>query len=209
MTRMYCSRSVNKADLACLREALEAERAIVIPTDTIYGVGTTPYSTKAVNDLLALKGRGRHMPPPVLVPSIEQAQAVSAELDERARALMEHLWPGALTVILKSNPRIDFDLGDIEDTIAVRMPDHPIALDILRHTGPLAVTSANLTAQPPATTCDDAIAYFGEGVAHYVDSGPTPGPVPSTIVDLTGPAATIVRRGAIEVPTIEQIVAIN
>lgn len=209
MTRIYCSRSVNKSDLACLRQALEAGHAIVLPTDTVYGIGTTPYSTKAVNDLLALKGRGRQMPPPVLVPSIECTEAVSAQLDERARALMEQLWPGALTIILRSNPRIDFDLGDIEDTIAVRMPDHPVALDLLHHTGPLAVTSANLTGQPPATTCDDAIAYFGEGVAHYVDSGPTPGPVPSTIVDLTGVSAKLVRKGAIAPAAIEEIVAMN
>ncbi|MDO5720334.1 MAG: L-threonylcarbamoyladenylate synthase [Actinomycetaceae bacterium] len=209
MTRMYCSGSLNKADLACLREALQDERAIVIPTDTVYGVAATPYSTKAVNNLLCLKGRGRHMPPPVLVPSIEQAQAVCAQVDNRARALMTRLWPGALTLILKANTDTHFDLGDKTDTIAIRMPDHPVALEILRNTGPLAVTSANLTGQPPATTCQQAIAYFGEGVAHYVDSGDTPGPVPSTIVDISGAEVSILRKGAIGSATIEEILAMN
>ncbi|MDO5728118.1 MAG: L-threonylcarbamoyladenylate synthase [Actinomycetaceae bacterium] len=202
--RLDCPESFPAHRAEEISRALALGRAIVIPTDTIYGIGADPYSTRAVNDLLALKGRGRHMPPPVLVSSMEEAETVSTHLTEAARALMRHFWPGALTLIVRANPRINFDLGDIKDTLAIRMPDHAVALSVLRETGPLAVTSANLTGQPPATSYQEAKAYFGQSVAYYIDSGPTPGPVPSTIVD-TVDVPRVVRRGAISVEEIEQV----
>lgn len=204
--RIYCPHSLSTGDAQLIRTALGDDCAIVMPTDTIYGIGANPYSTRAVNNLLALKGRGRQMPPPVLVSSIAEAEAVSAHLSCAARALMERLWPGALTLIVRANAGIDFDLGDIKDTIAIRMPDHRAALSILRATGPLAVTSANRTGQPPATSYEEAVAYFGTEVAYYIDSGPTPGPTPSTIVDAVD-TPTIIRHGSITEAEIEQVLA--
>ncbi|HHT41483.1 MAG TPA: threonylcarbamoyl-AMP synthase [Actinomyces sp.] len=205
MKTVHSTTKLSETDAQEIKGIVSQGGVIVLPTDTVYGIGADPYSTDAVNAVLRAKGRGRQMPPPVLISSPKDAEKVSLELNNCARALIENLWPGALTLITKSVPNIRFDLGDIKDTIAIRMPDHPVTLDILRHTGPLAVTSANLTGMPPATSIDQAVKYFGEDVACYIDSGPTPGPVPSTIIDVTGEQPVLLRSGAIDVSVIEDI----
>ena len=144
----------------------------MLPTDTVYGIGADAFSAEAVQRLLDAKGRGRDMPPPVLIgePSLIRALAV-----ERPRArpsdLIARHWPGALTVICRIQPSLRMDLGDSEDTIALRVPDHELAREILRRTGPMAVSSANLSGQPAALTCDEAIDQLGDSVAVYLDGG--------------------------------------
>jgi len=124
-----------------------------------------------------------------------------------ARALMEELWPGPLTLVCHQQPSLQWDLGDTRGTVAVRMPDHAVALELLARTGPLAVSSANTTGRPAATDADQAEAMLGEKVAVVLDDGPTPGSAPSTIVDVTGDAGRVLRLGAVSLQRLNEIVA--
>lgn len=179
-------------------EAVRAGAVIVVPTDTVYGVGADPMSPAAVDALLAAKSRTRQMPPPVLVASMDDAAAVAASLTPYARTLMERFWPGALTVIVKARPDVGWDLGETHGTVALRMPDHPDTLAVLRATGPLAVTSANKTTCPPACDIAEARAQLGEAVSLYLDGGRCGGGVPSSIVRCVEEGEfEILRHGAI------------
>lgn len=173
-------------------------RLLVMPTDTVYGVGADAFNPAAVANLLAAKGRGRDMPPPVLVASEQMAEALADALPEEARTLMAEFWPGALTIIVAAQPALAWDLGDTEGTVALRMPDSDIARQLLERTGPLAVSSANTTGNPAAISAAEAAEMLGESVSLYLDGGTAPGQVASTIVDLTGQPARILRQGAIE-----------
>lgn len=179
--------------------AVERGQVIVVPTDTVYGVGADAFQPEAVAAVLAAKGRGRQMPPPVLIPSAQTVAGLARDVPAAALTLMERWWPGALTVIVWAQPSLAWDLGDTNGTVALRVPDHPATLALLARTGPLAVTSANLTGQPPATTADDAQSQLGESVAVYLDAGPAPMGEASTIVDATRPEGlVVVRVGALD-----------
>lgn len=190
---------------AAVSAAVEKGELVVLPTDTVYGIGTTPLSPVAVSRLLAAKGRGRHMPPPVLVPDAQSMEEF-AHPSEAALELAHKVWPGALTIIVPA-PNLKWDLGDVNGTVAVRMPDHPITLAILDSTGPLAMTSANITGKEVALTAGEAIAYFGNVVSVYVDAGKasTHG-VASTILDTTGSRWRVLRQGKLTVCAIDKIV---
>ncbi len=172
---------------------------LVLPTDTVYGLGANPLSKAAVDRLLTAKGRGRDKPSPVLVASIEQAESIAAQIPRVASRLMEAFWPGALTLVLPAREHLGWDLGETNGTVALRMPDDPFTLELLRTVGPLAVSSANLTGEPPAVSVQKAQAQLGEKVALYLDAGECGGGEPSTIlvVDGKGSQLTIVRQGAI------------
>lgn len=188
---------------------------LILPTDTVYGIGARACDAAAVSRLLAAKGRDRRMPPPVLVADPAQAFAAAARVPVAARALIGAFWPGALTLVLDARADLDWDLGDAGGTVALRMPDHPLALELLRRTGPMAVTSANRTGLAPAADAAAAAAAFPGRVARagaaagphgapgadilLLDGGPTPGPAPSTIVSLAGgpPTPVVVREGVI------------
>ncbi len=170
---------------------------VVLPTDTVYGVGCDAFDAEAVARLLAAKGRGRQMPPPVLVGDARTLDGLATDVADGARALAAAFWPGGLTLICRAQPSLAWDLGDTGGTVALRQPDHPAALALLRRTGPLAVSSANLTGQPAALTAGDAHAQLGDAVAVYLEAGQAPGGVASTIVDATGPRLRVVRAGAI------------
>ena len=170
---------------------------VVLPTDTVYGIGADAFSPDAVTALLAAKGRGRQMPPPVLVGSVATLDGLATDVPAGARALAEHFWPGALTIILRAQPSLAWDLGETHGTVALRMPDHPAALALLARTGPMAVSSANLTGHRAALTATEAHAQLGESVRVYLDAGMAPGGVASTIVDATGDTLRIVREGAL------------
>lgn len=170
---------------------------IVIPTDTVYGVGADAFQPPAVARVLAAKGRGRQMPPPVLIPSINTVAGLARDVPAPARALMERFWPGPLTVIVNAQPTLAWDLGETRGTVALRVPDHAAALALLSRTGPLAVTSANRTGQPAATTVEDAHEQLGDAVALYLDAGASPLGLASTIVDATGSLLRIVREGGL------------
>ena len=183
------------------RTAIGRGDLVVIPTDTVYGLAADAFSPVAVQKLLDAKGRTRQSPPPVLVPGIPTLDALAASVPDEVRQLVAAFWPGGLTVILEAQPSLQWDLGDTGGTVAVRMPSHTIALELLSETGPLAVSSANLTGEPAATTAKAAEAMLGDSVAVYLDAG-TSGTVASTIVDATKLALPdgklrIVREGII------------
>jgi tRNA threonylcarbamoyl adenosine modification protein (Sua5/YciO/YrdC/YwlC family) len=185
--------------------AVSRGQVIVLPTDTVYGVGADAFTPRAVAALLAAKGRGRQMPPPVLIPDVRTLDGLATAIPGAARALAAAFWPGALTLIVAAQPTLTWDLGETRGTVALRVPDHPLALALLRRTGPLAVSSANRTGQPAATTAADAAGQLGEAVAVVLDGGPTPGNVPSTIVDATGERLRLVRPGALSLDELRAV----
>ncbi|WP_291382738.1 L-threonylcarbamoyladenylate synthase [Demequina sp.] len=186
--------------------ALSRGEVVVLPTDTVYGVGCDAFQPEAVARVLAAKGRDRQMPPPVLIPSAQTVDGLARDVPAPARALMEALWPGPLTVIVSAQPSLAWDLGETRGTVALRVPDHAAALALLARTGPLAVTSANRTGNSAATTADDAERQLGDAVSVYLDGGDSPLGVASTIVDATGPALRIVREGGVSGDRLVEIV---
>ncbi len=177
--------------------ALQLGKLVVLPTDTVYGVGADAFNPAAVAALLAAKGRGPSMPPPVLVPSARTLDGLALELPTWVPELLQRYWPGPLTVVVRAQPSLRWDLGDTNGTVAVRMPDHPVALALLSQTGPLAVTSANRTGEPAATSATEAAEQLGDSVELYLDAGSSSGLAASTILDCTTAQPTILRAGPI------------
>ncbi|MDO5747199.1 MAG: L-threonylcarbamoyladenylate synthase [Actinomycetaceae bacterium] len=184
-----------------LRNVLAEQGLVVVPTDTVYGIGAIPTDAAAVDKLLRAKGRGRDYPSPVLIGDVGNVDDIAQDVSPAARVLMEKLWPGALTIVVSARKDVGWDLGVTQGTVALRMPDHKALLTILNDVGPLAVTSANLHGQPPATTVVQAVKAFGELVDIYVDDGPSPGGRPSTIVRCDthnqGGGIKVLREGAV------------
>jgi L-threonylcarbamoyladenylate synthase len=195
-----CSDPVQRSEgLAAAQRAVSLKQCIVLPTDTVYGIGADAFSPQAVATLLASKGRGRNMPPPVLVPRIQTLDGLATDVHPDARRLAEEFWPGGLTLICHAQPSLTWDLGDTLGTVALRMPDDDVALELLTLTGPLAVSSANRTRRPAATSVGEAAEQLAESVAVYLDAGPRDAAagLGSTIVDATGETLRIVRQGTI------------
>jgi len=191
-----------------LREAVDALRRaelVVLPTDTVYGVGADAFTPRAVDALLAAKGRGRDMPVPVLVGSLRTLEGVVDSLPPAGRALAEAFWPGALTLVARHTVGLAWDLGDTRGTVAVRMPLHPVALELLAETGPLAVSSANFSGSPPARDVEEAQAQLGDAVEIYLDAGPCGDGPASTIVDLTGEVPRVLRAGAVPLDSLRAV----
>ncbi|WP_240930586.1 L-threonylcarbamoyladenylate synthase [Isoptericola sp. BMS4] len=178
---------------------------VVLPTDTVYGIGADAFDAEAVAALLAAKGRGRQMPPPVLVPDVRTLDGLATDVPDDARRLVEAFWPGGFTIILRAQPSLQWDLGETQGTVALRMPDHPAALALLRRTGPMAVSSANRTGRPAALDAADARDQLGDAVGAYLDGGTAPGGVASTIVDATGETLRVVRTGAVTLERLREI----
>ncbi|MEU9300752.1 L-threonylcarbamoyladenylate synthase [Streptomyces sp. NPDC048269] len=192
-----------------LREAASAVRRgelVVLPTDTLYGIGADAFSPEAVHDLLAAKGRGRGMPTPVLIGSPNTLHGLVTDFSEQAWELVDAFWPGALTLVAKHQPSLAWDLGDTHGTVAVRMPLHPVAIELLTEVGPMAVSSANLSGHPAPEDCDAAREMLGDSVSVYLDGGPTPGIQPSSIVDVTGKVPLLLRAGALTADQLREVV---
>ncbi|GHC94130.1 threonylcarbamoyl-AMP synthase [Nocardiopsis terrae] len=208
MSRIYdcADETARKDGIADAASAVRRGDLVVLPTDTVYGIGTDAFSPKAVANLLETKGRGRDMPPPVLVGSIRAATALIDDLGNHGRDLMEEFWPGPLTLVCTATPSLSWDLGDTKGTVAVRMPMDPVALELLKETGPMAVSSANKSGQPAAATAGEAIEQLGdEDVAVYLDGGESESPVASTIVDLTYAVPRVLRSGAISIERLRAV----
>ncbi|MFB9310435.1 tRNA threonylcarbamoyl adenosine modification protein (Sua5/YciO/YrdC/YwlC family) [Agromyces hippuratus] len=203
------------------RSAIGRGELVVIPTDTVYGIAADAFAPNAVSRLLDAKGRDRTSPPPVLIPGVPTLDALASEVPPAVRELVGEFWPGGLTVILHAQPSLQWDLGETRGTVALRMPANPIALELLAETGPLAVSSANLSGEPSATTATDASDMLGDSVSVYLDGGPAggsyeaigerEGDTSSTIVDATGLAREggrlrIVRAGVISRERIAAVV---
>ena len=199
------------------RTVVERGELLVIPTDTVYGVAADAFNPAAVQRLLDAKGRGRQSPPPVLIPDKKTLDALAESVPDEVRALVAQFWPGGLTIILPARSSLSWDLGETHGTVAVRMPNNDVALTLLKETGPLAVSSANLTGKPAAHTAAEALADLGEAITVYLNGGtvggehdgaPDPG---STIVDATGlledgGKLRIVRHGVISDEAIVEVV---
>lgn len=196
-----------EAALEAAGQAVRLGRLVVLPTDTVYGVGADAFDPAAVTRLLAAKGRGREMPPPVLVGTKGTLEALATRVPPYVAALVEQFWPGALTLVCHQQPSLQWDLGETRGTVAIRMPDHDLARALLDRTGPLAVSSANISGQPAAVDADEAVAMLGEAVAVVVDGGAAPGGVASTIIDATGPRPRLLRAGAIPVEDLDVALA--
>ena len=178
-------------------DAVRRGELVVLPTDTVYGLGTDAFDPEAVARLLAAKGRGRDLPVPVLVGSPRTLDGIATGLSRTARDLVEAFWPGGLTLVARVQPTLRWDLGETGGTVAVRMPLHPVAIELLQATGPMAVSSANISGRPPATSVDEAIEQLDEAVSVYLDGGTSGEPVPSTIVDVSGETPRLLRAGAV------------
>jgi len=208
VTRVFdCTTDERAAGIIEAASSVRRGELVVLPTDTVYGVGADAFNPTAVNVLLAAKGRGRDMPVPVLVASREMADAVVERLPESAVALVERFWPGALTLVVRHTPHLAWDLGETRGTVAVRMPDHEVALALIEQTGPLAVSSANRSGSPAPTTMMDARLQLGAAVRVYLDAGAGPeAALPSSIVDVTGDVPRLLRAGAIDADALHAVV---
>lgn len=195
-----------EAGLANAALAVQRGQLIVLPTDTVYGVGADAFSPAAVERLLMAKGRGRAMPPPVLVAAATTLDALAVGVPSYARALVEEFWPGPLTLVCRQQPSLQWDLGETRGTVAVRMPDHDVALALLERTGPLAVSSANRSGLPAALDAEAAATMLGDDVEVILDGGPTPGPIPSSIVDVTDPdRGRLLRAGVLTLERLNEV----
>ncbi|MEU6752965.1 L-threonylcarbamoyladenylate synthase [Spirillospora sp. NPDC046719] len=210
MSRRYdCSEPMERT--RGIAEAVSAVRRgelVVLPTDTVYGVGADAFTPAAVQALLDAKGRGRDMPPPVLVGSVRAATALVEDLGTYGQDLIDEFWPGALTLVFRANQNLMWDLGETKGTVAVRMPMHELAVEVLKETGPLAVSSANLSGEPAARTVEEAEKMLGDSVQVYLDGGRSGHADPSTIVDLTGSVPRLLRVGAIPEDKIRSVVGV-
>lgn len=208
MQRIYdCSDSaelltgMRQAKLAIGRGEL-----IVLPTDTVYGIGADAFNAKAVQSLLDAKGRGRSTPPPVLIGDASALDALAVDIPDVARTLTEKFWPGPLTLVLHAQPSLTWDLGETKGTVGLRIPASQEAIALLKETGPMAVSSANLHGEPSATNAEQAFDYFGESVPVYLNAGESSVGVASTILDLTNAqnkVIRILRQGALRQSEIE------
>jgi L-threonylcarbamoyladenylate synthase len=194
-----------EAAIEAAASAVRRGQLVVLPTDTVYGVAADAFSPDAVQALLDAKGRGREMPPPVLVSAPTTLDALAVGVPAYARALVERFWPGPLTVVCRQQSSLQWDLGETRGTVAVRMPDHEVALAVLERTGPLAVSSANITGRPAARDADEAEQMLGADVEVVVDGGPVSGGEASTIIDCTGPQGRVLRRGALSLDELNEV----
>lgn len=208
VSKRYDTRDEAEREQGLAEAALAVQRGglVVLPTDTVYGVGADAFDPASVRRLLAAKGRGREMPPPVLVSTPTTLDALAVGVPSYARALVEALWPGPLTLVCRQQPSLHWDLGDTRGTVAVRMPADEVALALLERTGPLAVSSANRTGMPAATDADAAERMLGESVDVVLDDGPRPSPEPSTIIDATGDTGRVLRLGALSLERVNEVV---
>ena len=192
--------------IAAAADAVRRGELVVLPTDTVYGIGADAFTPMAIEALLTAKGRGRDMPVPVLVGSWRTLEGLVENVPPMATQLTEAFWPGALTIVVRHTPTLAWDLGDARGTVAVRMPLHPVALDLLEQVGPMGVSSANRTGASPATTAAEAEDQLGEYVSVYLEAGPAAAAMPSTIVDLTGIHPRVLRLGAVPLDALRDVI---
>jgi tRNA threonylcarbamoyl adenosine modification protein (Sua5/YciO/YrdC/YwlC family) len=191
--------------VAAAARAVASGQLVVIPTDTLYGIGADAFDAQAVAALLVAKGRGRSMPVPVLIGSWDTLDGLVNFVPTRVRTLVEAFWPGGLTLVVEHAPSLAWDLGDARGTVAVRMPLHPVALELLALTGPMAVSSANKSGFAPAATAAEAEEQLGESVGVYLDGGRIEDALPSTIVDVTAEVPKVLRQGAVSLERLRAV----
>jgi L-threonylcarbamoyladenylate synthase len=189
--------------------AVKNGRLVVLPTDTVYGIGADAFDSAAVAALLSAKGRGRDMPVPVLVGSWHTIDGLALMVSQSTRDLIRAFWPGALSLVVRHAPSLQWDLGDARGTVMLRMPLHAVAIELLREVGPMAVSSANISGRPPAVNADEARNQLGDLVDVYLDAGPSAQQAASTILDLTGPEPRILRSGPVSAESIAAVLGLD
>src|SRR4051812_8766111 len=189
--------------------ALKAGRLVVLPTDTVYGIGADAFDSTAVDALLSAKGRGRDMPVGVLVGSWHTIEGLVYGMPDGARDLVRAFWPGALSLVVVQAPSLRWDLGDAHGTVMLRMPLHPVAIELLREVGPMAVSSANVSGQPAAVDANEARRQLGDLVDTYLDAGPSAQQAASTILDLSGNTPRILREGPVSTERIAEVLGVD
>jgi tRNA threonylcarbamoyl adenosine modification protein (Sua5/YciO/YrdC/YwlC family) len=201
------------ADPAGRRRGLEAavsavqnELLVVLPVESAYGVACDAFSIAAVADLLEFKGDPARRPPAVLVPNVRTIDGLATDVPDAARALAEAFWPGLLTLVCTEQPTLRWDLGDNRRTVSLRMPVHPLALELLTQTGPLALTTAAPIGTAAPKDCESALALVGDFADVYLDAGPAPWTATSTVVDARGAVPRVVRQGALSVDELRSVV---
>ena len=205
--RMRCDDPAERASgLTVAIGAVRRGELVVLPAETAYAVATAAFSSRGLERLRTAKGRGRDLPVPVMVGWPRTVDGLAHGLDETARALLEAFWPGPLTVVVRAQPSLAWDLGEAGGTVSLRMPLHPVALELLRETGPLAVTTANRAGLPAPATADDAEEQLGGDLAVVLDAGPCPPGPPSTVLDLTGEVPRVLREGALALAALREVV---
>lgn len=202
MIRVYNTADPGEREegIAAATGALRRGELVIIPTDTVYGIAADAFSPLAVMSLLGAKGRGREMPPPVLISNVGTINALARDIPGWVHELLDKFWPGPLTVVCQEQSSLKWDLGETRGTVAVRMPEDPVTLELLGRTGPLAVSSANISGQPAAVDAAAAEAMLGPATAVILDAGPSPKGEGSTILDCTGVQPRILREGALRTP---------
>ena len=196
--------AANPEDMATAAALLRQGALVAFPTDTVYGVGTTPWSAEAIARLFAVKGRSAEKAIPVLLADAADLAQVAAQVPAAAAALMDRFWPGPLTIVVPKAPGLPANISH-NDGIAVRMPDHTTARALIRAAGgAVATTSANRSGAPAARSAEEALATFDGQVAAVVDGGMTPLAQASTIVDCRTTPAQILRQGPLELAALQQ-----
>lgn len=195
--------------IASAISALKGGRLVVLPTDTVYGIGADAFDGDAVAALLAAKGRGRNMPVPVLVGSWHTIDGLVYAVPPAARELIRAFWPGALSLVVRQAPSLHWDLGDANGTVMLRMPLHPVAIELLREVGPMAVSSANVSGQPASVTAAEAREQLGDRVEVYLEAGPSARQAASTIVDLSSGEPRVLREGPVSSAAIAEVLGID
>ena len=199
---------LSTTDPIAIRRAMEILRAdglVVFPTDTVYGVAAWVTSARGIDRLYEAKGRDATKAIPVLLGAPEQLPLVAINLPPHAQKLAAAFWPGAMTLVVPRHPGLPANLSQT-DTVGVRMPDHPFALDLLRQAGPLATTSANLSGGPNPQTAQEALAQLDGRVELVIDGGACPGGLPSTVVDATRPELAILRQGPLTLEILQKAI---
>ncbi|OBH16322.1 L-threonylcarbamoyladenylate synthase [Mycolicibacter sinensis] len=211
MTEVFDCADVEQraAGIAAAIDAVRGGRLAVLPTDTVYGIGADAFNVAGVTALLAAKRRGRDMPVGVLVGSWNSIDGLALVVPDTARELIRAFWPGAISLIVTQAPSLQWDLGEARGTVMVRMPLHPVALEVLQAVGPMAVSSANVSGSAAAVDAAEARRQLGDAVDVYLDAGPAEQGEASTIVDLTGPAPRIVRSGPISAEQIGAVLGLD
>ncbi|WKD60985.1 Threonylcarbamoyl-AMP synthase [Corynebacterium ciconiae DSM 44920] len=211
MSRIFDCSQDDRRELGVRTAAAEVAegKLVVLPTDTLYGLGCDAFNNQAVSQLLATKRRGPDMPVPVLIGSWDTVRGLVHTYTDKAQRLVEAFWPGGLSIVIEQAPSLMWNLGDTRGTVMLRMPLHPVAIELLRTTGPMAVSSANISGQPPATTAQDAKQQLGSAVSTYLDGGTCAKGEPSSIVDLSGNNTRLLREGAISAERIAEVLEID
>ncbi|PAT15673.1 threonylcarbamoyl-AMP synthase [Corynebacterium sp. NML 120412] len=201
--------SGREAGLTAAVEQVQAGRCVVLPTDTVYGIGADAFNNDAVASLLATKRRGPDMPVPVLVGSWTTIQGLVREFSDTAKTLVEAFWPGGLSIVVPEAPSLPWNLGDTRGTVLLRMPNQPLALELLQRTGPMAVSSANISGNPPALNAANAKQQFGDAIGVYLDGGDAQVGEPSTIIDISGRHPQILREAVISAERLGEVLNLD